>query len=387
MDRFINDLLILRDNGEFQRQVIVTQADAAIYHSACLMSDGSCWCWGSNNNGQLGDNTTTNKSVPTSVVGAHSFIQISAGGGNNWNFSGGLKADGSVWTWGMNNVYQLGDDTAASKSSPVSVVGNHSFIKLCMGHYNGAGLKSDGSVWAWGYGPYGAVGDNTGASRSSPTKVVGEHSFVDLAGGAANFMAIKSDGTIWGWGMNDSGQLGDNSITNRLSPVSVVGNHSFTAIAFKCSLSMFCALKSDGTVWTWGTNAQGNLADGTTVSKSSPVSVIGNHSFVKIAGNIALKADGTAWTWGYNASGQLGDNSITNRTSPVAVVGGHSFTAVFSDNYSTKFAIKEDSSLLGMGWNDTYGNLGDGTMTNRSSPVLVLPRGSRRWQTYSNLSY
>ncbi len=196
--------------------------------------NGAAWTWGLNCRGTLGDNTTSNRSSPVLVVGNHSFMAVSMGGGTTLGalgFMAALKANGQVWTWGSGGGGALGDNTAANKSSPVLVVGNHSFLAVSCGGTHTIALKADGSVWAWGDNTAGGLGDNSTTNRSSPVLVVGAHSFVEISCGYQYSAARKADGTIWTWGVNTAGQLGDNSTTSRSSPVLVVGGFSFTQIA------------------------------------------------------------------------------------------------------------------------------------------------------------
>jgi alpha-tubulin suppressor-like RCC1 family protein len=134
-----------------------------------------------------------------------------------------IKNDGSVWTWGNNPSGQLGDNSTVNKSSPVLVVGSHSFVEIVGGGSHSIARKSDGSVWTWGYNTYGQLGDNSTVSKSSPVAVVGSHSFVEVTSGANHSLARKSDGSVWTWGYNLYGQLGDNSTVSKSSPVLVVG--------------------------------------------------------------------------------------------------------------------------------------------------------------------
>jgi alpha-tubulin suppressor-like RCC1 family protein len=217
---------------------------------ALKTDNGSCWSWGDGQHGMLGDNTVTAKSSPVSVAGSHSFIKIAASAFNGY----GLKADnGTVWSWGLGTSGQLGDNQiAANRSSPVSVVGAHSFIELSADSTHVAVIKADGSCWGWGSGGSGQLGDGTLTSwRSSPVSVVGAHSFIKVAAGGLHTLALKADGTIWGWGLNTSGQLADNTLTLRTSPVMFIGGgFSFTAIN---SLNNRCmALRSDGAIFVWG---------------------------------------------------------------------------------------------------------------------------------------
>lgn len=331
------------------------------------------WTWGPGTNGVLGDNTTASKSSPVSVVGAHNFVvfgQTSADG----NQMAALKGDGSAWTWGDNSAGQLGDSSATSRSSPVSVVGTHSFISIATGLAALIALKADGSTWTWGTGTSGRLGDNTATSKSSPVSVVGAHVFVQIASGANNNYSLKSDGTIWAWGAGTNGALGDNQVAaNRSSPVSVVGAHSFVLIS--AGGTLVGTLKSSGTAWTWGDPASGGIGDNqVAAARSSPVSVVGAHSFAQISTGtnfqVAMKADGSAWSWGLGTSGQLGDNTATSKSSPVSVVGTHSFIAIKAGTTSA-MGLKNDGSIWSWGSN-TNGRLGDNTTTAQSSPVSVV---------------
>jgi alpha-tubulin suppressor-like RCC1 family protein len=383
-------------------------------------ADGSAWAWGYNNYGQLGDSTIVDKSSPVSVVGS-SFVQIEPGQNNtvarkangeiwSWGFNSTaqlgltaecyyapvqmphlprelnmvkgsyhtaqLRSNGTVWMWGDNSNGALGDNTVTAKSSPVSVVGNHSFVEIVTGDYHTCGRKVDGSLWSWGDGGNGRLGDNSTVAKSSPVSVVGNHIFVQIAAGVVAYtLGRKGDGSVWAWGYNNSGCLGLNDITPRSSPVSVVGNHSFITIGSGYEHNI--ALKADGSAWGWGVN-NGCLGDNSTVAKSSPVSVVGNHSFVEIAVGYgythARKADGSVWAWGGNASGMLGDSTIVDKSSPVSVVGGHSFinitTFLTTTDSGAIHGLKADGSVWGWGKNNV-GQLGDTTLISKSSPVSV----------------
>ncbi len=339
-----------------------------------LKSDGTAWMWGTGTTGQLGDDSITNKSSPVSVVGAHSFLDIVLGS----NHITAIKNDGTVWSWGAGAAGKLGQGTSvANRSSPVSLIGAHSFDQITSGgSYSMAMKANDGSCWAWGLNTFGQLGDGTVIDRSSPVSVIGSHSFDRILGSLGNSYGLKADGSVWAWGDRTSGAIGDNIADFTVSPVQVIGNHNFWNISSQSNHTMALKL-ADGSCWTWGLGTTGQLGEGTVaVNRSSPVSVVGAHSFDEVtcggSHSVAVKSNnGTVWCWGLNGSGQLGDNSITNRSSPVSVVGAHSFAEISGGSRHT-MAIKSNNGTC-WGWGDgASGQIGDGTVNPRSSPVSVV---------------
>jgi len=355
-----------------------------INNMAFLKSNGACWTWGINTYGQLGNNTTTSYSSPIAVVGSHSFKKIVLGGTLSYGCIFGLKADGSLWGWGLNNYGQLGDNSITNRSSPVAVVGNHRFVNVASAARFCVGLKIDGSLWAWGGNQAGELGINNLTSYSSPVAVVGNHDFVQIACGSTSegvhtgledagfVIALKADGSAWAWGDNNAGVLGTNNATSYSSPVAVVGNHAF--ISVKSGLMNTIALKSDGSTWGWGYNDFGNLGDNSRTSRSSPVAVVGSHQFVEVSQDwshsAGRKADGSVWCWGSNLYGLLGTNNATSYSSPVAVVGSHSFVQFACTRYGNA-GLKIDGSLWTWGRGEN-GRLGTNTVISYSSPVAVV---------------
>jgi alpha-tubulin suppressor-like RCC1 family protein len=349
-----------------------TGLDNRELRSDCLLS--FALSWGYNTVGQLGNGVVTPciNTSPVSVVGGFTdWCQVSAGNVHSL----ALRTDGTAWAWGCNSSGQLGDCTTNNRSSPVSVVGG--FTDWCQVSASGShslALRTTGTAWAWGPNGQGRLGDGTTTDRSSPVSVVGGFTdWCQVSAGSSHSLALRTNGTAWGWGYNGSGRLGDGTTTSRLSPVSVVGG--FTDWCQVSAGAHSLGVRCDGTAWAWGPNGQGRLGDGTTTDRSSPVSVVGGFTdWCQISAgdsqSLALRTNGTAWAWGLNYCGRSGDGTTTNRSSPVSVVGGFTDWCQISAG-SHSIALRTNGTAWSWG-NNSRGQLGDTTTTNRSSPVSVV---------------
>jgi alpha-tubulin suppressor-like RCC1 family protein len=342
-----------------------------------LDANSYAWAWGTGTSGQLGDNTATTKSSPVSVVGGMQWRDIKASGSH----AVALDGNSYAWAWGGNSNGMLGDDTVTSRSSPVSVVGDRQFRWIDVGSAGTIALDSNSYAWAWGTNTNGAVGDDTITNRSSPVSVVGGKQWLAVQTGlASSHWALDSLSYAWAWGLNSNGQLGDNSITNRSSPVSVVGDRQFLSLASSPeSSSLMIALDSLSYAWAWGSNSAGQLGNNTANSASSPVSVVGGKQWrqVVLGSNfvVALDANSYAWAWGTGTSGQMGEGTVAaNRSSPVSVAFQKPFTSIRAGG-SSVWGVDADGIVWAWGASSS-GVLGDGTSTTRSSPVSVRLLGS-----------
>ncbi len=282
-------------------------------HSLALGANGKVYSWGSNLYGGLGNGTLTNTNIPGQVLLLTDAIQISAGG---WH-SVALKADGTVWTWGWNIDGQIGDGTFTDRILPTMVPGLTNVIQVVAGTYHNLALKNDGTVWAWGDNVSGQIGDGTTTDRTTPVQVSNLSGVSKIAAGRFFSLAIKNDGTVWTWGENLYGQLGNGNTTDSHVPVQVSGLNGITTNIVAVGAFHCLIVKDDGTVWAWGRNTYGNLGDGTTTHRSTPVQTTGITDVVGMAAgtnfSLLYKADGTFWGLGRNASGQLGDGTLLQR--------------------------------------------------------------------------
>jgi len=226
-------------------------------------------------------------------------------------------------------------------------------------------------LWSWGYNGSGQLGLGNTANRSSPVQVGALTTWLQVAAEGGNFsLAIKTDGTLWSWGVNYSGQLGSNSIVSRSSPVQVGALTNWQQVSAN---GFSAAIKTDGTLWTWGQNSNGQLGSSSVVSRSSPVQVGALTNWNKVAVGTdscaAIKTDGTLWAWGNNDFGTLGQNNYIFRSSPVQIGSLTNWKQVAS-GYRNCVAVKTDGTLWSWG-NNYAGQLGLGDVVLRSSPVQV----------------
>jgi alpha-tubulin suppressor-like RCC1 family protein len=328
------------------------QVSGGYQHGLGLRQNGTVWAWGNASCGRLGDNCITNRSSPVSVVGGFTdWCQVSAGR----EHSLGVRTNGTAWAWGINTLGHLGDGTIVNKSSPVSVVGGFTdWCQVSAGSCHSLGLRTNGSAWAWGFNSLATLGDGTTVTRSSPVSVVGGFTdWCQVSAGGCHSLGVRTDCTAWAWGGNTAGQLGDGTTIPKSSPVSVIGGFTDWC-QVSAGVCHSLGLRKNYIVWAWGCNTTGQLGDGTTVSKSSPVSVVGGFTdWCQISAGSsssnALRTNGTIWSWGANGSGGLGDGTTVNKSSPVSVVGGFTDWFQVSNGSGHIFAIR---SQKGFGIND-----------------------------------
>jgi uncharacterized protein YjdB/alpha-tubulin suppressor-like RCC1 family protein len=288
-----------------------------------------------------------------------------------------IQGDGSLWAWGLNTYGQIGDNSTTTSRIPVRIGTDNDWVAVSGGDGHSLALKSGGSLWAWGRNNYGQTGDGAvTANRLTPVRIgmddTYDNDWLAISACNNNSMALKSDGSLWTWGQNNYRQIGDNTTTNRNTPTRIGADNDWVAVSSGASHAK--ALKSDGSIWAWGQNNYGQIADGTTTTRGIPTLVGSDYNWIAVSGNgnhsIALKSDGSLWAWGHNAYGQLGDDTTVNRDA-ITPVGTDKDWIVVSSGTSHSIALKTGGSLWTWGRNSD-GQLGVGsTVTQLNVPTSI----------------
>jgi alpha-tubulin suppressor-like RCC1 family protein len=368
-----------------------------VFVPADAFRPGNLWAWGRNYFGTLGNNTSSNASfVPTPVTtfaGSSNWKQVSIG----FRISSAIKTDGTLWTWGLNNG-RIGNNTGIPSPicTPVTTfAGGTNWKQVSSDSDTVSAIKTDGTLWTWGDNFDGALGTNTRFDiRCTPvTTFAGGTNWKQVSCGRRHTAAIKTDGTLWTWGDNQYGNLGNNATSTIQTPVTTfAGGTNWRQVS--CGTNNTAAIKTDGTLWVWGRNNQAQMGNGSQdgTNRLTPVTTFaGGTNWKQVSCNsgvngtfiASVKTDGTLWLWGNNSYGQLGDRSTFTKPSPVTTfLGGTNWKQV-SCGYRHVAAIKTDGTLWNWGSND-FVQLGTGYFQgfNFCTPTTTFLGGSN-WKQVS----
>ena len=354
--------------------IAASLSSVQLSHSCATKSDGSLWCWGYNDNGQLGDGSTNNREYPVQVSGFTSVSTSSAGN----SMTCGVRQDGTVWCWGYQS-FSLGDGVTSSSTTPVQVSGITNAEKVSLGYTNHACvLNADGTVYCWGANNGGKLGDGTTSYRMTPVPVVGLSQVEDISLGDSHSCALKSDGTVWCWGDNWQATLGDGTLDAKATPVQVLGLSGVTEVSAGRSHS--CAIDSSGGAYCWGSNYYAQAGSGTNYYPTPVTTLVTPAPVVDLSTGVtdissgsghscAIKDDGTIWCWGIEYYYELG-GAGSAKTAPVQVASGLSNPVEIRAGAQYNCVRISDNTVWCWGRND-YGQLGNWDTTSRPDPVQV----------------
>lgn len=357
--------------------------DAGSEHTCALTTAGGVKCWGYNNYGQIGDNTTFDRYAPQNVFGMSSgLLAITTG----WMHTCTLTSSGGAKCWGTNHYGQLGDNTSIDRHSPVDVIGLSSGITaISAGGGHTCALTSSGGIKCWGNNFSGQLGNGSVPSKiPTPVDVTGLTSdVVAIAAGTGHTCALTTSGGVKCWGSNVSGQLGDGTTIMRNTPVDVIGLADGVS-AISTGQEHSCALMESGKVKCWGDNRFGQVGDGTQTNRLTPTDVTGLSDITTIQlgewHSCAITSGGGGTCWGWNKYGRLGDGTTITRLTPVDVSGLTSGVAAISVGGEHTCAQTATNEVRCWG-NNQFGQLGNGAFIRRLTAVNVLALEESRFNS------
>jgi alpha-tubulin suppressor-like RCC1 family protein len=333
------------------------------------------YSWGSNAQGQLGDNSTVNRSSPVQIGSAQAWVDLAT-----MEYGSALiRADGTLWAWGYNDVGTLGINDIISRSSPVQVGSLTNWKSVAGTSYNCLAIKTDGTLWTWGYGFAGALGTGDTLNKSSPVQVGSDTNWDTIASHQYGGYAIKTNGTMWSWGYNYIGQLGVGDSVHRSSPTQI-GSSTNWKLVFGTRYTGF-GITQSGNLYGWGSHQLGEMGDGsepTGGARQSP-KLIGMSTWSAISGGdyttYGIQTNGTLWSWGDTEYGELGNgqgglNKV--KSNPVQIGTGYSWSSV-GGGLNHAVAVSSDGKLWawGRGGAGSFGVLGLNDGISRSEPTQV----------------
>jgi alpha-tubulin suppressor-like RCC1 family protein len=350
---------------------------AGYFHSCGLTPAGRAYCWGSNTWGTLGDGTRTSTNRPRLVAGGQRFKAIESGSGHTC----GVTTAGQAYCWGLNDEGQVGEDWEKNLgvNEPRRLPGSQFWVEVSAGHDHSCGLTSDGEAWCWGDNSAGHLGSGDTFNKSfQPLRVAASESLTTVIAGYYQSCALARSGRAYCWGSNAQGQIGDGTNQNRLTPVPVAGDLTFRALGG--GDAFMCGITTGGATWCWGSNRSGELGDPSLPDQVVPVRVEGLPELGKIYGAggaftlpsapayaCGLTSAGEAWCWGGAIRGGLW---AAGTDGPIRVESGIRFRNLALGAEHLCGVTAEGWAFCGGG--NYAGQLGDGTGQDRSSLVGVV---------------
>jgi alpha-tubulin suppressor-like RCC1 family protein len=350
--------------------------DAGSYHTCAITPTELAYCWGFNQDGELGTGATTLSMAPASVGGGLNFRQVSGGRFH----SCGVTLAGDGYCWGSNLEGQLGVTDEVQSNTPKLNQRAIAFSSLSVGRAHTCGLDLAGTAFCWGSNIRGQIGYVTATTSIDTAGFVNTAaSFTRLAPGGLHTCGITTTATTLCWGFNDQGQLGNGATATSFAPVTVSGGLAFDSLT--AGYKHTCGLTAAGAAYCWGDNTYGQLGNGTTTRSLAPVAVAGGITFQSLSAGFyhtcGISTAGAAYCWGRNTpnsvqesvGGQLGDGTTANQSSPTAVTGGLVFQSISAGEVST---CGVTTTSLAYCWGDNeYGQLGTGNKTSFQVPTKV----------------
>ena len=329
--------------------------------SAAITENGDLYCWGNNENGQVGNGTTTNQLTPVKVLSNVKSVSL------EWDTSAAITENGDLYCWGNNENGQIGYGTEIEQLTPAKVLSNVRSVNLGDNCRNAA-ITEDGDLYCWGFNYYGGVGNGTTENQYTPVKVLSNVKSVSLEGDTS--AAITENRDLYCWGFNYFGNVGNGTTINQLTPVKILSDIRNVSLGGGTS----AAITENGDLYCWGSNSYGSVGDGTGIDQSIPVKILRNVKSVSLRGhrNAAVTEEGDLYCWGFNCGGVVNGTTEVCQLTPVKVLSNVR-SNIRSDGpvYERSTAITENGDLYCWGFN-YRGGVGNGTTIHQYKPVKVL---------------
>ena len=328
------------------------------FNTGVISTNGNLYMWGNNTNGQLGNGTNQNSSVPVNILNnVNEFACVKS------DSLGVISKEHFLYTWGKNEYGQLGNGTMENSSIPVKIIEN--VKKANVGSDSSYAITQNGSLYTWGKNEYGQLGNGTMENSNIPVKIIENVKKANV--GSDSSYAITQNGSLYTWGKNEYGQLGNGTMENSNIPVKIIENVKKANVGSDSSY----AITQNGSLYTWGKNEYGQLGNGTIDNSYFPIKVLDNVIMAEVGDgySAAITKDGSLYTWGRNEYGQLGNGTTENSNVPVKVMNNVAIVKIH--DYSYVSAITKIGQLYMWGMNKD-GRLGNGTANNSSIPTKIL---------------
>lgn len=348
---------------------LISPDGSSISPKCSIHNNGKVRCWGTNNQGQLGDGTTTDRLSPTAINSSEEFIALTVG----YSYGCALSSQNKVFCWGRNNVGQLGDGTFVDRLSPVAVDPSESYRLIKSNNGNSTcGLTVSDKLKCWGHNTEGLLGDGSMVNQNLPVCIDCAEDYVDFGLGGYHGCALTKSGKIKCWGKNSVGQVGDGTSATKFTPVEI--DSATIYVKLNVSNSVNCALTSGKNIKCWGLNYRGAIGDGTTVNKLSPTLIDSATQYDSVLtsteNTCGIRINGQIKCWGSNSHGQVGNgtnhfSAYPNVLSPILIDSSTTYISL-SLGSGTTCGLTSSNDLKCWG-----GLSGTGTINNRTFPVLV----------------
>lgn len=297
---------------------------AGPFHLMAIQNNGTLWGMGDNTAGQLGNGTTVSSGTLLQVNNVANWVSVSSGEGHTL----ALASNGSLWGWGSNIYGQLGDGTNIGRINPAQIGTDTDWQSVSTAQYHSLAIKTNGTLWVWGSSMsinFGYLGLGPGTFTTIlPTRIGTDTDWQSISVAMFYNLALKTNGTLWAWGDNGVGQLGDGTNVNKLVPVQIGIDTDWQGISAGRGAHSL-GVKTSGTLWAWGWNINGQLGIGNTISTNFPVQVGVNSNWLSMSAgggghSLAIRTDGGLWAWGANYNGQIGDGTTVDKNYPVEIL-------------------------------------------------------------------